>query len=80
MLNLLGKTAVVTVASRGIGRSSALALAQQGTQVLVHYGRGRAEAESVIAEILAEVVASDLVCWTRKEGGRTLTAETAALC
>src|SRR5208337_4309440 len=40
MLNLSGKTALVTGASRGIGRASALALAKAGAQVLVHYGRG----------------------------------------
>jgi 3-oxoacyl-[acyl-carrier protein] reductase len=37
MSNLKGKTALVTGASRGIGRASALALAQAGAQVLVHY-------------------------------------------
>src|SRR5258707_7763415 len=65
MANLSGKTALVTGASRGIGRASALALAQAGAQVLVHYGRGKAEAEAVVAEIRnaggrAEAVASDL--------------------
>ena len=65
MVNLSGKTALVTGASRGIGRASALVLAQAGAQVLVHYGRGKAEAEAVVAEIRsgggrAEVVASDL--------------------
>jgi NAD(P)-dependent dehydrogenase (short-subunit alcohol dehydrogenase family) len=65
MLNLSGKTALVTGASRGIGRASALALAQGGAQVLVHYGRGKVEAEAVASEIRnaggrAEVVASDL--------------------
>jgi NAD(P)-dependent dehydrogenase (short-subunit alcohol dehydrogenase family) len=65
MVNLSGKTALVTGASRGIGRASALALAQGGAQVLVHYGRGKAEAEDVAAQIRnaggrAEVVASDL--------------------
>jgi NAD(P)-dependent dehydrogenase (short-subunit alcohol dehydrogenase family) len=69
MVNLSGKTALVTGASRGIGRASALALAQAGAQVLVHYGRGKAEAEAVVAEIRAkfgneggraEIVASDL--------------------
>ena len=34
MATLSGKTAVVTGASRGIGRASALALAEAGTQVL----------------------------------------------
>ena len=48
---LSGKTALVTGASRGIGRASALALAQGGAQVLVHYGRGAKEAEAVVGEI-----------------------------
>jgi NAD(P)-dependent dehydrogenase (short-subunit alcohol dehydrogenase family) len=51
MVNLSGKTALVTGASRGIGRASAVALAQAGAQVLVHYGRGKPEAEAVVAEI-----------------------------
>jgi len=37
MSNLSGKTALVTGASRGIGRASALGLAKAGAQVLVHY-------------------------------------------
>jgi 3-oxoacyl-[acyl-carrier protein] reductase len=65
MPNLSGKTALVTGASRGIGRASALALAAAGAQVLVHYGRGAAEADGVIAEIhkaggRADAVAADL--------------------
>jgi 3-oxoacyl-[acyl-carrier protein] reductase len=53
MKNCNGKTALVTGASRGIGRASALALAKAGAQVLVHYGRGAAEAQSVVEEIRA---------------------------
>jgi NAD(P)-dependent dehydrogenase (short-subunit alcohol dehydrogenase family) len=65
MAKLSGKTALVTGGSRGIGRASAVALARAGAQVLVHYGRGKAEAEAVVAEIRngggrAETVASDL--------------------
>ncbi len=51
MTTLTGKTALVTGASRGIGRASALALAKAGAQVLVHFGSGAAEAERVVAEI-----------------------------
>jgi 3-oxoacyl-[acyl-carrier protein] reductase len=65
MPNLSGKTALVTGASRGMGRASALALAAAGAQVLVHYGRGKSEADAVVAEIRkaggrADAVAADL--------------------
>jgi 3-oxoacyl-[acyl-carrier protein] reductase len=53
MPSLSGKTALVTGASRGIGRATALLLAQQGAQVLVHYGSSAAEADSVVEEIRA---------------------------
>ncbi|EKM98192.1 MULTISPECIES: SDR family NAD(P)-dependent oxidoreductase [unclassified Acidocella] len=48
-----GKTALVTGASRGIGRATALAVAKAGAQVLVHYGRNAAEARSVVDQIKA---------------------------
>jgi 3-oxoacyl-[acyl-carrier protein] reductase len=65
MTTLSGKTALVTGASRGIGRASALALAKAGAQVLVHYGSGAKEAEAVVAEIRkgggrADAIAADL--------------------
>jgi len=65
MTNLNGKTALVTGASRGMGRAAALALAAAGAQVLVHYGRGAQEADAVVAEIRkaggkADAVAADL--------------------
>jgi NAD(P)-dependent dehydrogenase (short-subunit alcohol dehydrogenase family) len=65
MPNLFGKTALVTGASRGMGRASAVALGAAGAQVLVHYGRGANEAEAVVAEIRktggrADAIAADL--------------------
>jgi 3-oxoacyl-[acyl-carrier protein] reductase len=65
MTALQNKTALVTGASRGIGRATALALAEAGAHVLVHYGRSRQEAESLVVEIRrkggnADAVSADL--------------------
>src|SRR6202023_3734516 len=65
MSSLSGRTALVTGASRGMGRASAMALAQAGAQVLVHYGNSEKEADAVVAEIRkgggrAEKVGADL--------------------
>ena len=54
MTTLQNKTALVTGASRGIGRATALALARAGAHVLVHYGRSAQEAESLVNEIQAK--------------------------
>jgi NAD(P)-dependent dehydrogenase (short-subunit alcohol dehydrogenase family) len=65
MWNLSGKTALVTGASSGIGRASALALAKARAQVLVHYNGAEKDAAAVVAEIRksggkAEKVTADL--------------------
>jgi 3-oxoacyl-[acyl-carrier protein] reductase len=65
MASLQGKTALVTGASRGIGRATAAALAGAGARVLVHYGRSAQEAESLVAGIRssggrAEAIQADL--------------------
>jgi 3-oxoacyl-[acyl-carrier protein] reductase len=51
MASLQGKTALVTGASRGIGRATASALAEAGARVLVHYGRSAQDAESLVVAI-----------------------------
>jgi 3-oxoacyl-[acyl-carrier protein] reductase len=65
MRKLNGKTALVTGASRGIGRAIALSLAQAGAQVLVHYSSSEKEADGVVSMIRkrggkAEKVGADL--------------------
>lgn len=50
---LQGKVALITGASRGIGRAIALELAQRGADIVVNYLRKRAAAEAVVAEIEA---------------------------
>jgi NAD(P)-dependent dehydrogenase (short-subunit alcohol dehydrogenase family) len=51
MASLTGKTALVTGASRGIGRAIATRLANDGALVAVHYGSNEAAAADTLAEI-----------------------------
>lgn len=51
MATLDGKVAIVTGASRGIGRGIALALARESAAVVVGYARRRDAAEEVVAAI-----------------------------
>jgi len=81
MTSLSGKTALVTGASRGIGRASAISLGKAGAQVLVHYARAEKEADAVVAEIRcaggrAEKVTADLAS---KDGAHQLAKQVRAL-
>ncbi|WP_250517131.1 SDR family oxidoreductase [Caballeronia sp. INDeC2] len=65
MTSLTGKTALVTGASRGIGRAIALALGKAGARVLVHFSSAEDAADSVVEAIRAvggsaDKVAADL--------------------
>ena len=51
MRRLDNKTALVTGASRGIGRAIALELAREGAQVAINYRSGEAEARALADEI-----------------------------
>ncbi len=53
MSRLSGQRALVTGASRGIGRAVALRLASEGASVALNYNSGQQEAEAVAAEIAA---------------------------
>src|SRR5579862_9697702 len=77
MTMLANKTALVTGASRGMGRATALALGAAGARVIVHYGRNADEAKAVVARIRAEggeadAVAADLAA---PDGAHMLAAE-----
>jgi bifunctional oxygenase/reductase len=62
MGRLTGKTALVTGASRGIGRAIAVRLAAEGALVAVHYGTNRDAAEEVVAAV-------------EKDGGRAFAVQ-----
>ncbi len=59
MSDLKGKTALVTGSARRIGRETALALAREGANVIVHYRKSGADA----AELPAELAAYGVKTW-----------------
>jgi 3-oxoacyl-[acyl-carrier protein] reductase len=58
--SLEGKTALVTGASRGIGRAIAMELARAGASVVVSYNTGADEAEALAQEIGGRAVQADV--------------------
>ena len=54
MASLAGKVAIVTGASRGIGRAIALRLAHEGASVVINYGRSGDKAKEVVTAIESE--------------------------
>jgi 3-oxoacyl-[acyl-carrier protein] reductase len=57
---LEGKLALVTGASRGIGRAIAVTLAAAGAEVVLGYRSGRDEAEKLAAELGARAIQADV--------------------
>jgi 3-oxoacyl-[acyl-carrier protein] reductase len=77
MTDLISRTALVTGASRGIGRATARALARAGARIFVHYGNSAKDADSLVAEIReaggrADAVGADL---SAPDGPHKLAAE-----
>ena len=73
-LDLSDKIALVTGASRGIGRECSRLLAKAGAEVLINYNKSREDAENVLNEIShdggrAEIVQADI---SQPEEVRTL--------
>ena len=58
--SLEGRNALVTGASKGIGRALALELGRAGASVVVHYNSGRDEAEAVATEIGGRAAQADV--------------------
>ena len=63
MIEMQGKTVLVTGGSRGIGAAATRTLVGVGARVVIHYGRNRAAAETLAASLPeghCHLVASDL--------------------
>jgi 3-oxoacyl-[acyl-carrier protein] reductase len=81
MTGLANKSALVTGASRGIGRATAQALARAGAHVIAHYGSSKAGADALVAEIRAaggraDAVQADL---SLPQGATTLARQVRAI-
>jgi len=70
--SLDGKTALVTGASRGIGRAIAAELAAAGASVVLGYRSGQQEAEALAAEIGGRAIQADV---SSADGARRLVEE-----
>jgi 3-oxoacyl-[acyl-carrier protein] reductase len=62
VIDLTSRVALVTGASRGIGRAVALKLAERGAKIVINYNQSAAEAEKLAEQI-------------RSQGGQCLTAQ-----
>jgi 3-oxoacyl-[acyl-carrier protein] reductase len=81
MTKTMENAALITGASRGMGRATALALAQAGNYIIVHYGKGADEANDVVMKIrdmggMADAVGVDLAA---PDGPALLAAKVKAL-
>jgi 3-oxoacyl-[acyl-carrier protein] reductase len=74
--SLEGKTALVTGASRGIGRAIAAELAAAGASVVIGYRSGRDEAESLASELGGRALQADV---SSAEDAARLVGEAGAL-
>jgi NAD(P)-dependent dehydrogenase (short-subunit alcohol dehydrogenase family) len=56
ILNLKNKAALITGSAKRVGKTLALAVAEQGCHIIIHYGHSVEEAEQTAAEIKAKGV------------------------
>jgi len=49
--SLSGKTAIITGAAKRLGRATAIALAKEGVNIVIHYNRSKEEAEKLCEEL-----------------------------
>ncbi|MEZ4409029.1 MAG: 3-oxoacyl-ACP reductase family protein [Polyangiales bacterium] len=74
MFELTGKTALVTGASRGIGRAIAVSLARQGAWVAVNYARSAEAAEETLSQVREAGSDGELLPFDVADGAATASA------
>jgi len=60
---MVNKTVIVTGASKGIGKAIAIAAAQHGYDVVLHYHKDQLGAEDTLAQVLDAGVKGRLICF-----------------